>query len=134
MPNYSLVVNGLCIPTNNQYFVTSISTQLSSSQKDLTIEFLLESVIGFSKSKKDQKLFCLQYMTPWLDNLAGFVKVAQIGTETSNLVPSTDIAEKFQDTIQKVKSFLKLLIELTVRETEVCIHNTFILFYLISHI
>ncbi|KAJ3330367.1 Ras GTPase activating protein ira2 [Blyttiomyces sp. JEL0837] len=109
---------GLCIPANNQGFVVNISQHLAASEKHLTLEFLIECVLGFNKSSKDQKLFCLEYMTPWLPNLAIFSKTNAPSTEHVFVVPQLD-EEPTNDILpQKLKSFLKLLIELTVKEVD----------------
>ncbi|KAJ1541659.1 Neurofibromin 1, partial [Cladochytrium tenue] len=105
----------LCIPGNSQGFILSISHHLAASEKNLTLEFLIECVLGFSKSSKEQKLFCLEYMTPWLANLAMFA---------AGYVPQSDHGfgvgdeESAEVVAQKLKSLMKLLIEMTIQHVE----------------
>src|SRR4051812_1834815 len=93
---------GLCIPVNNTSFISQFSEKLALSDKSITLEFLSEFFVGFGKSSTSQKHFCLQYMAPWLPNLALFSK----GT-----------LEKQKMT----RGIIRSLIEITTRETEVCI-------------
>ncbi|CAG8637906.1 2796_t:CDS:10, partial [Cetraspora pellucida] len=100
--NQLLSAKGLCIPANNITFVQQLSERLAITETHLTLEFLTEVFVGFSKSNPSQKHLCLQYMAPWLANLAFYGKN---GSETQNSVADT-------------KMILHKLIDLTVRETE----------------
>ncbi|KAF0455119.1 gtpase-activator protein for ras-like gtpase [Gigaspora margarita] len=100
--NQLLSAKGLCIPANNTTFVQQLSERLAITETHLTLEFLTEVFVGFSKSNPSQKHLCLQYMAPWLANLAFYGKN---GSETQNSVADT-------------KLILHKLIDLTVRETE----------------
>ncbi|CAG8773738.1 25140_t:CDS:2, partial [Racocetra persica] len=100
--NQLLSAKGLCIPANNTTFVQQLSERLAVTETHLTLEFLTEVFVGFSKSNPSQKHLCLQYMAPWLLNLAFYGKN---GSETQNSVADT-------------KMILHKLIDLTVRETE----------------
>ncbi|XP_020613799.1 neurofibromin-like [Orbicella faveolata] len=90
---------GLCIPTNNTLFIVGISEKLAAREPQLTLEFLEECIAGFVKSDYELKHLCLEYMAPWLPNLARFCRF-----------PADDP--------QKVKMtrILEELINLTVKE------------------
>ncbi|KAJ3124569.1 Ras GTPase activating protein ira2 [Physocladia obscura] len=94
---------GLSIPENDLSYVKIISQQLASSEKHLTIEFLIEFLIGFSKSNIDQKIFGLEYLDPWLRNLSDFIKQDGKQDESMQL---------------KLKSLIKLFAEATIKESE----------------
>ncbi|KAJ3414836.1 Neurofibromin 1 [Chytridiales sp. JEL 0842] len=106
-------VTGLCIPSFNQGFVLSISEYLAEHEQHLTLEFLIECILGFNKSKRAQKHFCIQYMTPWLKNLSTFARQIEPigGSLEGDSVTS-------QDALQKMRSVLKLLIDMTIKEEE----------------
>ncbi|KAJ7378700.1 Neurofibromin 1 [Desmophyllum pertusum] len=90
---------GLCIPANNTLFIVGISEKLAAREPQLTLEFLEECIAGFVKSDYELKHLCLEYMAPWLPNLARFCRF-----------PADDP--------QKVKMtrILEQLINLTVKE------------------
>ncbi|XP_015765754.1 PREDICTED: neurofibromin-like [Acropora digitifera] len=90
---------GLCIPANNTLFIVGISEKLAAREPQLTLEFLEECIAGFVKSDYELKHLCLEYMAPWLPNLARFFRY-----------PADDP--------QKVKMthILEELINLTVKE------------------
>lgn len=90
---------GLCIPANNTLFIVGISEKLAAREPQLTLEFLEECIAGFVKSDYELKHLCLEYMAPWLPNLARFCRF-----------PADDP--------QKVKMtrILEELINLTVKE------------------
>ncbi len=96
-----LETNGLCIPSNNTIFIKSISETLSINDPHLTLEFLEECIQGFSASSIELKHLCLEYMTPWLLNLAKFCK--HPADETKR---------------HKVAHILDKLITLTIEEVE----------------
>ncbi|KAI8614426.1 hypothetical protein BC830DRAFT_1127447 [Chytriomyces sp. MP71] len=102
--NLFLSAKNLYIPSNDLQFVRNISQKLATTEKSLTLEFLIECVIGFNRSTLDQKIFCLEYMSPWLRNLSTFTKF-----ESTNGVASIPL---------KLKSLIRLLIEATIKETE----------------
>lgn len=99
---------GLCIPANNQTFVVLISERLAATEEHLTLEFILECFYGFMKANKELKHYCLEYMAPWLPNIAHYCRP---GLEYSS---STNDPQH-----QKLREILRLLIEITVKETEV---------------
>ncbi|KAJ3082728.1 Neurofibromin 1, partial [Quaeritorhiza haematococci] len=107
--NQLLSAKGLCIPANNQSFVVAISSRLAATEQHLTLEFMLECCLGFNKSSKELKHYCLEYMAPWLQNLANFCRP---GMEYSSSSSQSDPQQ------QKLREILRLLIEITVKETE----------------
>lgn len=94
----------MCIPSNSSDFIVSISESLAQSEIHLTLEFLNEAFIGFLKSNEPMRQLCLDYMVPWLKNLAVFVR------------HSPDDHKK---NLSKTKDVIRLLIDLTVRRVEV---------------
>ncbi|CAG8450213.1 2329_t:CDS:10 [Ambispora leptoticha] len=100
--NQLLTAKGLCIPANNTNFVVSLSERLAMTEPGLTIEFLNEFFVGFNKSSTSLKHLCLQYMAPWLLNLAQYSKN---GSDS-------------QPGVGKIREILKKLIELTTKESE----------------
>lgn len=95
-----LEAHGLCIPSNNTIFIKSISEKLATNEPHLTLEFLEECIQGFQRSTIELKHLCLEYMTPWLNNLLKFCK-------------SNDDAKKL-----KVAQILDKLICLTIEQKE----------------
>lgn len=67
-----LETSGLCIPSNNTLFIKSVSETLANNEPRLTLEFLVECIQGFRVSTIELKHLCLEYMTPWLPNLARY--------------------------------------------------------------
>lgn len=100
---YSYYSLGLCIPANNTSFVVGLSERLAQSEPHLTPDFLTEFFVGFNKSSTPLKHLCLQYMSPWLYNLAHFCRNG----------PDN------QKDIERTREIIRHLIELTVKETEV---------------
>ncbi|XP_031429635.1 neurofibromin isoform X2 [Clupea harengus] len=95
-----LETSGLCIPANNTLFIVSISKTLAANEPHLTLEFLEECISGFSKSSIELKHLCLEYMTPWLQNLVRFCK-------------HSDDAKR-----QRVSAILDKLITMTINEKQ----------------
>lgn len=90
---------GLCIPANNTLFIVGISEKLAAREPQLTLEFLEECITGFVKSDYELKHLCLEYMAPWLPNLARFCRY-----------PADDPQKA------KMTHILEELINLTVKE------------------
>jgi neurofibromin 1 len=67
-----LEAHGLAIPENNSSFIIAISQALATRESRLTLEFLDECLTGLRSSTSEQKHLCLEYMQPWLKNLATF--------------------------------------------------------------
>lgn len=94
----------LCIPANSTEFIVNISESLASTEQHLTIEFLNECLVGFNKSSEPMRQLCLDYMAPWLRNLAIFGR---------------NMADEQNKNLSKTKDVLRLLIELTVNRVDV---------------
>lgn len=95
-----LETQGLCIPSNNTIFIKSVSEKLANNEPHLTLEFLEECIQGFQRSTIELKHLCLEYMTPWLQNLVRFCK-------------SADDTKR-----AKVSQILERLINLTIEQKE----------------
>ncbi|CAI2169037.1 10253_t:CDS:10, partial [Funneliformis geosporum] len=95
-------VPGLCIPANNSTFIVQLSERLAVSETGLTLEFLTEFFVGFYKSNTPQKHLCLQYMAPWLPNLALYYRH---GSE-------------HQPHLNKTREIIRHLIFMTTKEPE----------------
>jgi hypothetical protein len=92
-----LRTNGLYIPTSSSHFTTEISRRISQTEVKLTLDFLSECVRNLmGKEQPGTKLFCLDYMSPWLPNLSEFVQ---------------------HDKLERLRQFLLALVDLTVRES-----------------
>lgn len=102
--NQLLEAKGLCIPANNTSFVISIANKLSATEPHLTLEFLSEGLVGFRKSTMELKHLALEYMAPWLGNLALFC--------------SPSVASDGPEKLQKTVEIIQQLIEITVEEAE----------------
>lgn len=83
-----------------------MSEDLANTEAHLTLEFLNECILGFNRSSKDpgRQLITLDYMVPWLKNLALFTLVPH-GKEPS-----------------KVKDVLRSMIIMTAEKTDVSLH------------
>lgn len=92
----------LCLPANSTSFIVNISEKIAATEPGFTLEFLSECFVGFNKSSEPLRYLCLDYMTPWLPNLAMFCR----GTP---------------EDVNKTKEVLRLLIDLTVARTDVSI-------------
>ncbi|ORX55545.1 hypothetical protein DM01DRAFT_1366815 [Hesseltinella vesiculosa] len=99
MANQLLNALDLCIPANSTEFLVTISERIASSEQQLTLDFLSECLIGFHKSSVPMRQLCLDYMAPWLRNLALYTR------------PNQDDHNK---NYTKTKDVIRLLIELTV--------------------
>ncbi|KJE90496.1 neurofibromatosis 1 [Capsaspora owczarzaki ATCC 30864] len=97
-----LEAKGLCIPANNTSFIIAISEKMAVNAPHLTLEFLSECVVGFSRSSTELKHLCLEYMAPWLPNLAAFA------------VQDEDNPGR----LKKTRNLINSLLELTVNERE----------------
>jgi neurofibromin 1 len=102
--NLSLHISDLCIPSNSSDFIVNISESLAKSELHLTLEFLNEAFVGFAKSNEPMRQLSLDYMVPWLRNLAVFTR------------HSPDDHKK---NMSKTKDVIRLLIDVTVKRVEV---------------
>ncbi|XP_076386906.1 neurofibromin 1 isoform X1 [Megachile rotundata] len=96
-----LETSGLCIPSNNTIFIKHLSETLAANDPHLTLEFLKECIEGFKLSSIELKHLCLEYMTPWLNNLVRFYKPNDEGKRQ-----------------KQVTNILEELITLTIEEVE----------------
>lgn len=97
-----LETSGICIPSNNTIFIKHLSETLAANDPHLTLEFLRECMQGFKHSTIELKHLCLEYMTPWLNNLVRFYKPHDEGGKRQ----------------KQVTEILDDLITLTVQEVE----------------
>ncbi|KAJ3163262.1 Ras GTPase activating protein ira2 [Geranomyces michiganensis] len=88
---------GVFIPYSNQPFVLDISTRISRARPELTLALVAECAHGLSRVPASLKLSCLQYLAPWIPNLAPF---ADGGTEVE----------------AKLRKIVLTLVEATIRE------------------
>ncbi|ORZ22469.1 hypothetical protein BCR42DRAFT_406243 [Absidia repens] len=103
--NQLLQAKDLCIPENNTDFIVSISASLATTEAHLTFEFIQECVDGFKKSNHKLRILCLDYLSPWLKNLARFSR----GSDR-------DLG------IIKIQEILRSLIDLTLDRPETYKH------------
>ncbi|KAG0221205.1 Ras GTPase activating protein ira2 [Mortierella sp. GBA43] len=101
--NQLLSAKGLCIPTNNAPFIRRMSEMLARTESHLTLEFLSECFVGFQKTPKTQKPRCLEFVSPWLSNLAKYCR------------SSSDNHAGYA----KTREIIKGLIDMTVNEPEI---------------
>lgn len=54
-----------------------MSESLAVSEAHLTLEFLNECIVGYNRSSADlaRQIITIEYMVPWLKNLANYVSV-----------------------------------------------------------
>ncbi|XP_015174332.1 PREDICTED: neurofibromin isoform X7 [Polistes dominula] len=97
-----LETSGLCIPSNNTIFIKHLSETLATNDPHLTLEFLEECIQGFRMSTIELKHLCLEYMTPWLNNLVKFYKPNDEGGKRQ----------------KQVSQIIETLIILTIKEVE----------------
>ncbi|KAG8696350.1 Ras GTPase activating protein ira2 [Ceratobasidium sp. 394] len=94
---------GFFIPTNNSAFAAYFSDKLASHSTHLTLDFLNEFVVGFNKATAAQQVTSLNYLHPWISNLASF------------LDPNSEFFEPSSD---KVRLCVRALIDMTVKNGE----------------
>lgn len=95
---------GLTIPNNSLSWVHDLSRVLANSAPHLTLEFLKEWVIGFSKADTPLKTASLHYVGPWLANLDQFSR------------PTRGDAE---ESVKQVRGIVRSLVSITVAERRV---------------
>ena len=67
--------NGMYIPRYSAHFVAELSQDLASSHKELTLEFLLESLRALRKETDNNiRTMCLNYISSWIPNLVEFCR------------------------------------------------------------
>lgn len=95
---------GLTIPTNSINFARDLSTGLAKSAPQLTLEFLREWAIGFTKADLPQKTACLLYVKPWVSNLNTFAKRSR---------------DDSQEAIKQIGEIIRSLFSITLAERKV---------------
>ncbi|WVN87921.1 uncharacterized protein L203_103118 [Cryptococcus depauperatus CBS 7841] len=92
---------GLCIPNNSLSWIYELSKAFANSAPHLTLDFLKEWTIGFSKADVPHKTASLYYVGPWLANLDKFSR------------PTNEDAE---ESVKQVGELVRSLISITVAE------------------
>jgi neurofibromin 1 len=104
MANQLLNTQDLCIPANSTDFLIDISERLAASEPQLTLDFLDECLVGFHKSNEAVRQLCLDYASPWLQNLAIFIR---------------HTPDDHNKNLSKTKDLIRLMIKLTVSHPNV---------------
>lgn len=99
-----LVVRGLGLPATTASFAAELSRDFATAAPTVTLEFLVSFFEGFDVSSADQKAAALQYMVPWLANLALF-------THSSR--------PQQAEYTKRIKVILSHLVKITVQEPDV---------------
>ncbi|KAG6336483.1 hypothetical protein ID866_2597 [Astraeus odoratus] len=92
------------IPGDISTFVLSLSDRLASFVPKLTLDFLIVMAAGMDKTKVAQRINCLQYMSPWVRNLALFC------------TPSNPL---YEHSGARLRDCIRALIDLTVADLEI---------------
>lgn len=101
MHNNIDAISDLCIPYNGADFIVATSEHIANHETHLTLEFLNECMVGYNKCDTARQIITLEYMVPWLKNLALFLHGPQ--NKESN----------------KVKDVLRSLIAITAEQSPV---------------
>nr|KAJ3419272.1 Ras GTPase activating protein ira2 [Polyrhizophydium stewartii] len=99
---------GIAIPFNSYRFVIDISTTLAASETSLTFEVLNEGLLGYPKLNRELKMHMLEYLSPWLSNLAHYLRPAD----------SIETALQIEEAKTKVTQLLATLTHLTLKEQD----------------
>ena len=81
-----------------------LSERLAAAAPKLTLDFLSEACLVFSKCSTSQRMACLQYMSPWIKNLPLFCN------------PTNSL---FEQSGARLRDCVKLLLEITMHDKEV---------------
>ncbi|KAF8450670.1 hypothetical protein L210DRAFT_3520995 [Boletus edulis BED1] len=92
------------IPGDLSTFVTSLSERLAGFAPKLTLDFLTVISTGMDKAGIAQRINCLQYMSPWVRNLAHFCN------------PSNPL---YEHSGARLRDCIRTLIDLTIADLEV---------------
>ena len=82
-----------------------LSERLSQHAPQLTLDFLNEVALGMERSTVQQKIHCLQYMSPWIKNLVHFAD------------PTTRL---FDQSGARLRDCIRFLISLTLQDEQAC--------------
>lgn len=93
---------GSFIPANTLPFILNYSERISTFAPEITLDFILQWSIGFLKSTTQEKLICLEYVSPWIRNLGIFLE------------PSSGHFDE-----SRVRECIRLFIDMTIHESEV---------------
>jgi hypothetical protein len=101
-----------------------LSEQLADFVPELTIDFISEAAAGMemvgdeagdktlAKASTAQRINCLQYMSPWIKNLAHF---------------TNPTSQHYEHSGARLRDCVRVLSDLTIADAEVCQTDTFML-------
>ncbi|KAG0747979.1 hypothetical protein G6F62_000155 [Rhizopus arrhizus] len=95
----------LCLPANSTDFIVNISERIAAKEPLLTLEFLNECVMGYTKSEEATKYLVLLYMMPWLSNLSYYC-----GNSATNTMTKL-VQAKIWKSIANVDDILNMVID-----------------------
>jgi hypothetical protein len=110
------------VPCDPAAFVMSLSEQLADFVPELTIDFISEASAGmelvtdsaddrnFAKANTAQRINCLQYLSPWIKNLALF---------------ANPTSQYYEHSGAKLRDCVRVLSDLTIADAEVSVSNAF---------
>lgn len=96
--------SGALISRQTSFLVIQLSERLSQHAPQLTLDFLIEVAVGMERSTVQQKIHCLQYMSPWVKNLVHFAD------------PTTRL---FDQSGARLRDSIRYLINLTLQDEQV---------------
>lgn len=96
------------IPEDPNVFVVQLSDRLADHAPQLTLDFITEVTSGMSKAAPALRIHCLQYMRPWIRNLAKFCN------PTSRL---------YEHSGARLRDAIRLLVDLTIADHEVRLNS-----------
>jgi hypothetical protein len=99
---------GPFIPSNIAAFILPFSERLANFVPQLTLDLIAEFSVGFEKASTAQKITCLQYLNPWIKNLALFA------------IPTHQL---FEPSGGKLKESIRTLVDITVKFPDVSFWN-----------
>lgn len=102
--NFRFCVAGF-IPEDPHTFALQMSARLAQFVPRLTLDFVTEASSGMEKAEGHQRINYLQYISPWISNLAKFCDPGSVLYEHSGA--------KLRDTI-------RLLVDITTGNFVVC--------------
>ncbi|KAF9226729.1 hypothetical protein BS17DRAFT_500836 [Gyrodon lividus] len=92
------------IPGDISTFVIGLSDRLAGFAPKLTLDFLSVISTGMDKASAAQRINCLQYMSPWVRNLANFCN------------PSNSL---YEHSGARLRDCIRSLIDLTIADLEI---------------
>lgn len=98
------IILAVFIPGRAAAFVTQLSEKLATFAPQLTLDFVQEVTANMSKASVSQRISCLQYMSPWIRNLAQF-------TDPANRL--------YEHSGARLRDCIRVLIDLTMADQEV---------------